>query len=517
MTAPLRYAAVLLREARWPLALFVLVPGLYTAAVCPSYAQTYATPQALARATALARDNLALTLLYGRLEGSGTIPQIAEWETGALTTLVLAVVEMLLTTRLTRGAEDRGTVELVRSCGLSPWATVAVPAGVLLAASGGVGVAAGLGLRGLEGVSMGDAAAYGMSLAVTTAICACAAVLVAQVMPTAAQARGASMSLLALWFLLRAVSDATPATGLRWLSPFALGTAVRCGGNAVGGEVLVGFGTVGVFLLAAGAAATHRDLTAGLWRGPRPRSRHLRVRSILGLEVRLALPALVPWVSGMGVLGAAFTAMGHGAVETARSGGLQGGVLGSQLAGLDPGRAFLRYLGIVAALLVAAYVVAAICRCGGEESSGILEQVISTGNVVRQALFSRAATALVSALVLLAVTTAGAAALAQSALGGTPSDALKEILGQWPAVVALAGVAVLLVGLAPRLVALAWVGVAAAGAIALVGPVLQLPSWVLEHGSLAQASRAGSAVLAGVGALLISFGVYAVRHRDLST
>lgn len=75
MTAPLRYAAVLLREARWPLALFVLVPGLYTAAVCPSYAQTYATPQALARATALARDNLALTLLYGRLEGSGTIPR----------------------------------------------------------------------------------------------------------------------------------------------------------------------------------------------------------------------------------------------------------------------------------------------------------------------------------------------------------------------------------------------------------------------------------------------------------
>ena len=97
----------------WLMALPV-VTGLMTALLAPGYGDTYASPEDLARAVASAQVSDTSRFLYGGLSASAGIVQVAAWELGGLTCLVLSVVISLRSISLTRAAEDLGRTELLR-------------------------------------------------------------------------------------------------------------------------------------------------------------------------------------------------------------------------------------------------------------------------------------------------------------------------------------------------------------------------------------------------------------------
>ncbi|SDN55913.1 hypothetical protein SAMN05216355_106126 [Actinomyces ruminicola] len=95
MTRPLAWRRVICttrllahEERAWLVTLPTAV-ALLTALLAPGYATTYATAEDLARAVAMSRISKTLTALYGELPAAADAVQLAVWELGALTCLLL--------------------------------------------------------------------------------------------------------------------------------------------------------------------------------------------------------------------------------------------------------------------------------------------------------------------------------------------------------------------------------------------------------------------------------------------
>ncbi len=358
----MRLIRMIIRQQRLPLALLVLLSGIVTALAVPSYGTTYTSAAARIAAVANAKANAASTLMYGVLPDPGRPGQIAVWEFGSLTCLTAAIAGSLLAVRLSRRAEDSGFIELIRSCGVGPGRPEAAALVVLVGASALLGLATGAGLLRLTSITLQDAASYGASVAVTFVIAATATMAVGQLLANAHQAQLAGGVLVAAAFLARAMADTRGWTWLGHLSALSIMTRVSPATDNDITPLLVATGTSLLLAATTVFAARRRDLGVGLLPSRATARRPLRLRSVLGLDRVLTARCTVIWAVTCSAVTALLVAMGVSTVKTARESGIQGGFLGSQFGGEDPSRAFLRYVGVIAALLASACAVLLVTR-----------------------------------------------------------------------------------------------------------------------------------------------------------
>lgn len=511
----MRLVGLTIRQHRLPLSLLVLLSGLVTAMAVPSYGTTYASAAARTTAVANAKANAASTLMYGVLPEPGRSGQIAVWEFGSLTCLVVAVVGSLMAVRLSRGAEDSGLVEVIRSCGVGPARPEAMALVVLIGTSVLLGLATGAGLLRLGGITSTDAACYGASVAVTFLVAATATMTAGQLLTSARQAQLAGGILVAVAFLVRGAADVR---GWAWLSSASALSVMPRVSPATDNNIAPLIVALGVSLLLAVTtviAARNRDLGAGLLPRRTTARRRLHIRSILALDRVLSARGTVTWAIACAAVTALLAAMGASTVQTVRESGVQGGFLGRQLAGADPALAFLRYVGTVAALLASACAVLLVTRYHKDERGGLLEVVRSTGKAAARPLGSLAVHAAVAGALVLAAASVCGAWVGSSSLGVDPVDAVRVVLGQWPAVVALTGIGALAVGISPRLAPVAWLGVGVGALIAFLGTLLDLPGWIISSGLYAQAAEWNSIWLLTLGVSTAVTGCLTAARRDL--
>ncbi|RAX19905.1 hypothetical protein DRB06_11055, partial [Actinomyces sp. Z5] len=213
MRHALRTARIIAREERaWLLAL-PTATALLTALLAPNYATTYATAADLARAVAMSRISKSLTALYGELPEGADAVQLAVWELGALTCLLLGIVVVLRAVAVTRAQEDGGRSEMLRGGGVGPVGELVGVSLMLGAQCVLLGIGAGVGILALEGAGAADATAYGIAVAGTCALLAAVTVLLAQLTTDATGARGAGLAALAV---LYAGHGAWAAQGWGW-------------------------------------------------------------------------------------------------------------------------------------------------------------------------------------------------------------------------------------------------------------------------------------------------------------
>ena len=107
--------------------------------------------------------------------------------------------------------------------------------------------------------------------------------------------------------------------------------------------------------------------------------------------------------------------------------------------------------------------------------------------------------------------------------GAATARYVLPALAYLPAVLVLSGVARLLHGLRPRLLVLAWLPLAGAVAVVLLGPVLDLPGWLqglspFDHVPPVPAEELTATpvlVLIAVATLLSLAGRFAFSRRDI--
>lgn len=502
------------QERAWLTALPVTT-GLITALLAPNYGETYTSSADLTRAVASAQVSKTSRFLYGRLSGSAGVVQIATWELGGLTCLVLSVVVVLRSISLTRAGEDLGHAELLRSAGAGPVAGL-VGQGLILALQClFLGVGAGAGLLVLEGADGTDAAAYGAVLAVTLLAVVCATLVVAQLVPDAATGRTFALGVVGLMYAGNGMRASKDWNWAGWASPFRLRTAVDPGGDNSWGPVVITVAASVAVLALAGVLASRRDLGQGLVQLPARRSPSLRVTGPFTLATWLNARQCLAWALLVSLVAGVLVSMGGDVVDMARQGGISGGSLGSLLAGDDPGEAFLKYIGQLAGALAAAQGVSLALRYSGDERSGRLETAVTTGSrPLRILISSWLVAALGSGLTLICATIA-AGHVGHTELDTDMIDAVRLVAGQWPAALASAAVATALCGAWPRGRGLAWAPVLVGLGIAQLGGVLDLPTWIRDAGPFAQAGETGSLGLVAITAAGLLIAAYCVPHRDM--
>lgn len=507
----------------WGIAALMAITARDLRVLYPSAASRYAVASS-------AGANPALRLLLGRLNGTSVGAFLAaRW--GVWGAALAALLTILIVVRHTRGDEEAGRFELVGSGVVGRQAPLTAALLVAMAANVAIALLTCLWLP-VQKLAAGGSAALALAIAACGLVFVGVAAVGAQLAATAQGARTMAVVVLGAGFVLRAVGDAGPA-GLSWLSWMSpLGWVELTNAFGSGGErwwVLTLPLAVSAALVAmAFVLAAWRDHDAALLpsRSGRPSASHL-LRGSFGLAWRLQRGSLAAWLAGyvftFAACGAAATGVGSilGASAQLKRYLLQ---VGYQSAVTD---AFLSALMLLAALATAAYVTSAVVRLRTEETLNRAEPVLATATGRIRWALSYITVAVAGGSLLLAV--AGlSAGLGYSLVAGSVSTQVPALLGaalaRLPAILVLVALAVAFSGLLPwESIALTWTAVALSAVIAVFGPPLQWPVWMMDISPFTQTPKLpGGTVsaqplmwLCGIALALTMVGLTGLRRRDL--
>ena len=472
----------------------------------------------------------ALRFLLGRLNGT-SVGAFAAARWGVWGPAFTVLLTILIVVRHTRADEEAGRLELVGSAAVGRQAPLTAALAAAVTANVAIALLTCLWLSVLK-LPLAGSAALALSIAGCGLVFAGVAAVGAQLAVTARGARGIALAVLGAAFVLRAVGDTGPAglSWLSWASPLGWVELTRAFGSA--GErwqvLALPLAASAVLLAAAFALAAWRDHSAGLLPGRpgRPAASGL-LRGPSGLAWRLQRGVLAAWLAGyvfiFAACGAAATGVGSilGASATLKHYLLREGYQATLI------HAYLSALMLLAGLAAAVYATSAVLRLRAEETGNLAEPVLATATGRIRWGLSHIWVAAGGACLLLA--TAGlSAGLGYGILTGSVSTQVPQLLGaalaRLPAVLVLAAVAILLFGLLPwESTALAWTAVALAGVIAVFGPPLQWPAWMMDISPFTQTPKlpGGTAPaqpllwLCGIALALTVTGLAGLRRRDL--
>jgi ABC-2 type transport system permease protein len=520
-----------LRRDRIMIAAWVYVLAAFAYVSVVSTKKLYPTAASLEAFAKGAGADRVTRAIYGPAGDVHTLGGLATWKLGVFGAVGVAVMSMFIVVRHTRGDEDAGRLELVGAGAVGRLATLT--SGLLTALLANLGVAllvtAGLAVPGLPWVD-----SLGLALGLATVGCVFAAItaVAAQIAGSRRPAIGIVTSVIALAYLLRAVGDSAPpgswAASLSWLSPIGWSQQLRPFGPLHWWVLVIPVLFTIAVTAVAYVLAGRRDLGTGLLPvRPGPPAAGASLDGPLGLAWRLQRGTLLAWAAGLAGYGLVVGALAAGigplvgdnaaARELFVKLGGQTGLVNALLA------AMMGFMGVAAAV----YAIQAALRLRGEESSQRAEPVLAAGvGRIRWAwshlVFAVAGPVVV--LLLVGLTTG----LVYGAHTGDMGKALSQLLGaalvQLPAVWVLAGIAVALYGLAPRLAAAAWGFLVAFLLLTEFGSFLDLSRWATDISPFSHVPKLPGGTftatpllwLTAIAAALIAVGLAALRRRDLA-
>jgi ABC-2 type transport system permease protein len=481
------------------------------------YAETLRTP--------------ALVALYGPLFGT-SIGALAATRAGFAPVLV-ALVSLMVVIRHTRVDEEAGRRELLGSTAVGRHAPLAAAILTTVGANVALGTVLALGMIS-QNLPVEGSAALGLSYAAVGAVFAAVGGLAAQVAEAPGRARGLGLIALATAFVLRLAGDVSAQAGgglgwMSWLSPIGWGQQVRPYADERWWVLLLPVALTAVVATVAVVVSARRDVGGGVIAPrPGPATADRSLGSALGLAWRLHRGSLAGWAVGFALLGLIFGAVADEigrlvavtpefAEAIARIGG-QEALTDAYLA------ASMGVMGLIAS----GYAIQAALRLRAEESSLRAEPILATGVSRLRWAGSHVAFTLLGPAVAM-VAGGLLAGLSHGVASGDVAGEVPRLLGgalvQLPAVWVLAGIAVALFGLLPRLAAASWGALALFVFLGQLGQILQLDQWVLNlspfthvpnlpGGELAAPPIAWLAAVAGG---LTALGLAAWRRRDLAS
>ena len=263
-----------------------------------------------------------------------------------------------------------------------------------------------------------------------------------------------------------------------------------------------------------GAVLADRSVSARRW----------RVRGPLGLTARLGVRRLVAWAFALVLTGALFGAMSGGLSDLIANNPASAAYIDKMAPEMRPAVQYTTLLTVLMVALVSTAVVQRVLDLAASEERGAPEAVLACGVPRTRALLAAVADAVGAGVVLLVVSGAAlaAATATQVSEDHAPGRALVSTLTQLPGVVAAAGIAVLLVGAAPRWRSLAWAVIAWSSFARFFGGLIDMPKWAQDLAVLGHVADPWGtthwvplAVQLAVGLVCCGAGLAVYRRRDI--
>ena len=466
----------------------------------------------------------ALIAMTGPPLGLHTLAGIVINKVAVTAIIGVCLVAILTVVRHTRSEEEEGRSEMLRATIVGRHAGSAaamlLTSGLSVVMGGGTAVA----LIGSQ-VPAGSAWLFGAGIAALGIVFGAIALVAAQVFTHARTALGVSLAVVGLAYVVRAIGDVKE-NALVWLSPIGWAQATHVLGDERWWPLLVMLLATVVLLSVSVALADRRDVGAGL---VAPRNGSATASAALsgpvGLALRLQRGTLLGWGFGLFALAAAMGSLSNEIADMAKDNPtLEKYLQVSGPASLTD--TFFSTMLSIMALLACAFAVSSALRLRSEETSGRLEPLLATGLSRTRWMLGSLVITVGGALVLLFVTGFGMGLSYGLVIGdaGQPWRYAALTLAYAPAVAVIAGLAVLLVGCAPRQVAVAWAALAFCFVLGWLGGLLDPPRWVNEISPfwhtpavpVDDVTWGTLGVLTLVAAVLVALGVAGFRRRDIA-
>jgi len=504
----------------WVLALIAMMVMTAT-----SITSLYDTPAKL-RGYAESVGGEAMLMLNGKVAGLGSLGGVIANEFGFILSFGIPLMAIALTARGTRKDEEAGRLELLLAARIGRHApilaAVLVATGALLVT--GVGCAVAMIAAGVE---VGGALLYGAGIASLGFVFVGVTAVAAQVFEHTRAVWGLGLALAVGSYLLRGLG-ATGDNALLWLSPLGWVDEVRPFGETRPWPLLLALAAGLALLGLAFWLSTQRDVGSALVqpRGSQPRASAF-LRSPVGLAWHEHRAAVIGWTIGAVALMATYGSLTNEILDAIEDNPALGQIMGANQDAADELLAqVISTFVMMLAMLVAAFAVMAVGSLRSEEDTGRLEAQLS-GHRSRWAWLGVHVAVVAAGMAL--VGGAGALTLGWTTSASTGDDqwvgeVLAGALGYLPAAAVFLALAVLLLGVAPRLRMLSWMVFGAAAILAYLGPGFDLPTWLVD-GSPFQAvgsnvvgdgmEGVGGAVLAVVAVAGLVAGFLGFRARDI--
>jgi polyether ionophore transport system permease protein len=511
------------RRDRVRIAVWIAAIVLIVVSTVGSVKGLYPDQAELDKAAKASQDNAAAIIFNGPPRNLDTVGGQVAFQTGTFGLLMMGLMSVFVLGRLTRGEEEAGRSELLRSL---PIGEHALPAAALLTVTGmnvGTGTLVALALAAL-GLPVAGSVVFGVSFALFGFLLAAITLLAAQVSENTRVVYAIGGLVLGASFVLRAIGDIGDGS-ISWLSPIGWAQKAR----PFAGETWWPFLVI-VAATALAAALTvrlshRRDLGGGLI-APRP-GRARAAPSLgrpIGLATRLQRGSMIGWSSGIAVL-----ALAYGSITNSINDFVQDNkALSDIVAAQGQGTIVEQYLAMsfrVLALVTAAFAVQSALRVRSEETSTRAEPVLATPvSRVRYAEshLTIAFGGTVVVLLLVGVTFG----LSDAAVTGDAHAIGQSVLGALvftPAVWLLIGFTTALIGLVPRVSGVSWALVGVCFVIGFFGQLLDLAVWVLDVSPFQHVSPYPAtsvdlvplALLVVITAALTALGLAGLQRRDI--
>jgi ABC-2 type transport system permease protein len=502
----------------WVVALVVLV-ALTTVGI----EGLFPTQAALDQTAAATAHNAAMIAFNGAVQGLNTVGGQVAFQFGSMGMVLVALMSIFMVGRLTRGEEEAGRLEVVRSLPVGIHANTLAAAVTVAAMNlivGGLIVAVLI----AQGLPSAGSVTFGVSFILVGLFFGGVALLVAQVTDSTRVVYGTAGAVLGAAYVLRAVGDIGDGT-LSWFSPIGVAQKARPFADERWWPLLLLVAVTVLLVAAATALAVRRDLGAGLVPArPGPPSAAPWLGHPLGLAFRLQRGSLLGWGAGVLVIGIAYGWIGP-TVDTLVG---QNKALADLLAGAGGGNMtdlFFATSFRMMALIATGFTIGSALRVRSEETSMRADLVLATPVSRWRFAGSHLAVACAGSVALLAV--AGlATGLAYGVAGGGMQSVPRLFLAAVvyaPAMWIMVGLAIALDGLIPRLVGVSWAILVACVVEGFLGSVLGLPSWLLDLSPFEQVPQLPAAsvsllplvVMSVVAAGLTIIGLTGLRRRDI--
>ncbi len=296
---------LILRRDRIRISIWVVSIALLVSLSAVGVKSLFPTQAAIDQAATATQYNAGAIAFNGPAQGLDTLGGQIAFQVGALGMVVVALMSVFMIGRLTRGDEESGRLELVRSLPVGVHAPTFAALIVVLAMSAAVGVLSSASLLA-EGLPTAGSLVLGASFAAVGLFFTGVALVAAQITQNTRVVYGSSGALLGLAYMLRIVGDIGDGT-VSWFSPIGLAQKARPFAGERWWPLVPLLAAAAALIAVAFRLAVRRDHGAGLV-APRP-GRAVASPSLghpLGLAMRLQRGALIGWGAGVLVTGIAY-------------------------------------------------------------------------------------------------------------------------------------------------------------------------------------------------------------------
>jgi ABC-2 type transport system permease protein len=523
LTATIALTRFILRRDRTRILIWIVAIVAVAALTTVGIEGLFPTQAALDQTAAATAHNAAMIAFNGAPQGLNTVGGQVAFQFGAGGMVLVALMSIFMVGRLTRGEEEAGRLEIMRSLPVGIHANTLAAALAVTAMNLIVGVLIAAVLIA-QGLPVAGSVVFGVSFILIGLVFGGVALLVAQVTDSTHLVYGTAGAVLGAAYLLRAVGDIGDGT-VSWFSPIGVAQKARPFADERWWPLLL-LVAVTVLLVAAAAALTvRRDLGAGLVPArPGPPAAAPWLGHPLGLAFRLQRGSLLGWGAGVMVIGIAYGWIGptidtfigeNKAIAEMFSAGGGGSLTDSYFA------ASFRLM----ALIASGFAIGSAIRVRSEETSMRADLVLATPVSRWRFAASHLAVACAGSVILLAV--AGLATGLSYGLAGGGMQSVPRLfvaaLVYAPAMWIMVGLAIALDGLVPRWVGVSWAILVACVIEGFLGAVLGLPRWLSDLSPFERVPQLPAAsltllplaVMSAVAAGLTLIGLAGLRRRDI--